>query len=151
MNSVDPHTTDEPHLTVTTRSLRRELEPLLQELRGSTELSAQSRAKFLDLLGRFETFLVVGHGVVSLAEVTRAHVVLFISAAPAGTTSIEPAAATMHLRRSAVRLLFRLARESGLEVGDPALDVALPPRAPRQVRPLTDAEIVMCRGHLSTR
>ena len=130
----------------TTPKLRREIEPLLRKLRESSGLSSQSQAKFLDLLHRFETFLAVGHGVVSLAEVTRAHVVLFISAAPAGDTTTEPAAATMHLRRSAIRLLFRLARESGLEVGDPALDIALPARAPRRVRPLTDAEIVMCRG-----
>lgn len=127
-------------------ALRREIEPLLRKLRESPELSSQSQAKFLDMLDRFETFLAVGHGVASLAEVTPAHVVLFISAAPAGARSIEPAAATMHLRRSAVRLLFRLARESGLEVGDPALDISLPARAPRQLRPLTDPEVEKCRG-----
>jgi site-specific recombinase XerD len=146
MNSVDPHTTDEPHRTVTIRSLRRELEPLLQELRGSTELSAQSRGKFLDLLDRFETFLAVGHGVTSLAEVTRAQVELYTTSPPARNPANEPAIATMHLRRSAVRLLFRLARESGLEVGDPTLDVSLPTRSPRHIRPLTDAEVEMCRG-----
>ena len=144
MHSLNAPSTDEVVPTVPP-PLGRQIEPLLQELRESSELSSQSQAKFLDLLDRFETFLSVGHGVTSLVEVTRAHVVLFISAAPAGT-SIEPAAATMHLRRSAIRLLFRLARESGLEVGDPALDIALPARAPRRVRPLTDAEIVMCRG-----
>lgn len=143
--TVDAHTTRQT-VPTPTPALRREIEPLLRQLRESSELSSQSQAKFLDLLDRFETFLAVGHGVASLTDVTRAHVVHFISAAPAGATSIEPAPATMHLRRSAVRLLFRLARESGLEVGDPALDVALPARAPRQVRPLTDAEIVMCRG-----
>ena len=127
-------------------SLRREIEPVLRKLQESSGLSVQSQTKFLDLLHRFETFLTVGHGVASLAEVTRAHVVLFISAAPTGATSIEPAVATMHLRRSAVRLLFRLAREGGLEVGDPTFDISLPARVSRQLRPLTDAEIVTCRG-----
>jgi site-specific recombinase XerD len=119
--------------------------PLLQKLRESPELSSQSKAKFLDLLDRFEAFLTAGQGVGSLAEVSRAHVVLFIPAAPAGDTSTEPAAATMHLRRSAIRLLFRLARDSGLDVGDPTLDVRLPPRFRPRVRPLTDAEIEECR------
>jgi len=144
--TVDAHTTRQTVPTPPAPTLRREIEPLLRKLRESSELSSQSQTKFLDLLDRFETFLAASYEIASLAEVTRSHVVQFISAAPAGTPSIEPAAATMHLRRSAVRLLFRLARESGLEVGDPALDVALPARAPRQVRPLADAEIVMCRG-----
>lgn len=144
MNSVDVHKADEPDRAVPC-PLQREMEPLLQMLRKSPDLSAQSQAKFLDLLDRFENFLSAGQGVASLAEVTRAHVEHFTNA-PAGDAPIEPAAATMHLRRSAVRLLFRLAREWGLEVGDPTLDVVLPARAPQQVRPLTDAEIVVCRA-----
>jgi site-specific recombinase XerD len=143
--TVDALTTHHP-VPITPPRLRREIEPLLRKLRESSELSSQSQAKFLDLLHRFEEFLADGHSVASLADVTRAHVLLFVTAAPTGATSIGLAAATMHLRRSAVRLLFRLARESGLEVGDPAIDVALPARAPRQVRPLTDAEIEICRG-----
>jgi site-specific recombinase XerD len=136
------------HQTVPTTppGLRHEIEPLLRKLRESSELSSQSQAKFLDLLERFETFLSVGQGVGSLAEVTRAHVTLFLSAAPDGAATTEPAAATMHLRRSAIRLLFRLARDSGLEIGDPTLDVRLPTRSRRPVRPLTDIEIEMCRG-----
>jgi site-specific recombinase XerD len=144
MHSVNAHKTGEPD-RARLRPLRREIQPLLEALRESSDLSAQSQAKFLDLLDRFENFLTAGQGVSSLAEVTRAHVELF-TAAPVGDASIEPAAATMYVRRSAVRLLFRLARESGLGVSDPTLDVALPARTPRQVRPLTDAEIVMCRG-----
>jgi integrase/recombinase XerC len=144
MNSVDPDTTDglDPSLS---SPLRREFEPLLQMLEESSDLSAQSRATLLSLLGRFKAFLMEGQGVASLAEVTKAHIELFTTA-PAGVTSIDPAAGTMHLRRSAVRLLFRLARESGLEVGDPTLDLALPARTTKHVRPLGDAEISLCRG-----
>lgn len=146
MHSVNARSTEEAVSTVPP-PLRRQIEPLLQKLQKWSDLSAQSRTKFLDLLDRFESFLSAGHGVESLAEVTRAHVVLFISAAPARATSMEPAAATMRLRRSAIRLLFRLARDSGLEVGDPTLDVRLPTRSCRRpVRPLTDTEIEVCRG-----
>jgi integrase len=125
--------------------LRHQLEPLLRRIRESSELSVQSRAKFLNLLDRFEAFLSTGAGVRSLAEVSSAHVTLFLSAVPASATTNDPAAATMHLRRSAVRLLFRLARESGLDIGDPTLDIRLPRRSRRPLRPLTDAEIDLCR------
>jgi site-specific recombinase XerC len=145
MHRVDAHAADEPVPSVPS-PLEREIEPLLRKLHESSDISAQSRAKFLDLLDRFVTFMLTVDGAASLSDVTRVHVELFTAASPSGNTSIEPAAATMHLRRSAVRLLFRLARESGLEVGDPTLDVTLPARAPQPVRPLTDDEIVACRG-----
>ena len=145
MHRVTAHSTVEAVSTVPP-PLRHQIEPLLQNLRESSDLSAQSRTKFLELLDRFESFLSVGQGVESLEEVTQANVVLFISASPAGDTTTEPAVATMRLRRSAIRLLFRLARDSGLEVGDPTLDVRLPTRSRRPVRPLTDAEIEVCRG-----
>jgi site-specific recombinase XerD len=145
MHSVDAHAPDEPVSTVPS-PLGREIEPLLQKLQDSSDVSAQSRAKFLDLLDRFATFISTLDGVASLSDVTRVHVERFTVASPSGNTSIAPAAATMHLRRSAVRLLFRLARESGLDVGDPTLDVTLPARVPQPVRPLTDDEIVACRG-----
>ena len=144
MHRVDARTTDEA-VPSAPPLLARQIEPFLQELRESSDLSAQSRTKYLDLLDRFETFLSLGQGVGSLAEVTQAHVVLFISAAPGEHATTEPAAATMRLRRSAVRLLFRLARDSGLEVGDPTLDVRLPARSSRLARPLTDAENDVCR------
>jgi site-specific recombinase XerD len=126
-------------------SLKRQFEPLLQQLRESADLSTQSRAKFLDLLDRFASFLSVSQEVESLTEVTRVHVLLFIRA-PSTKAPTEPAAATMHLRRSAIRLLFRLARDSGLEINDPTLDIKLPRRSRRPMRPLTDAEIEVCRA-----
>jgi integrase len=143
--SEGPGQPDEPARTTRTR-LRRHLEPLLQQVRESSELSVQSRAKFLSLLDRFEAFLSAGQGVESLTEVTTDHVVAFLSAAPAGATTNDPAAATMHLRRSAIRLLFRLGRDSGLDIGDPTLDIRLPRRSRRPLRPLTNAEIEVCRA-----
>lgn len=144
MDRVDPRTTDKC-AQAQPGPLQRELEPLLRGLKESDDLSSQSQAKFLDLLDRFQKFLAASQ-VVSLTEVTRAHIELFTSAPSADDPWADPAAATMYLRRSAVRLLFRLARESGFEVGDPTLDVTLPARARRPMRPLTDAEIAACRG-----
>jgi integrase len=56
-----------------------------------------------------------------------------------------PSIATQHFRRSAIRLLFRLARYLGLAEGDPTLDLDLPPRSSLNQRPLTADEMVVCR------
>jgi len=144
LDSVDAHAPVERTLAPPS-PLERELAPLLRKLQGSADLTEQSQAKFLDLLDRFQGFLAAGYGVTSITEVTRAHVELFTSAPSAEDPTAAPAAATMQLRRSAVRLLFRIARESGYRVGDPAIDVRLPARGRRLLRPLTDAEIVVCR------
>jgi integrase/recombinase XerC len=58
-----------------------------------------------------------------------------------------PSVPVMHLRRSALRLLFRSLREAGQPVGDPTLDLVLPPRSQLAARPLTDDEVTLCRGH----
>lgn len=60
------------------------------------------------------------------------------AAASAGT-------ATMHNRRTSLRLLFRTARRLGLVDGDPTLDLALPARVVGSFRPLTDDEVDLCR------
>ena len=62
-------------------------------------------------------------------------------------TAAHPSVPLLHLRRSALRLLFRSLREAGMTVGDPTLDLVLPPRSPLATRPLADDEVVLCRGH----
>ena len=57
----------------------------------------------------------------------------------------RPTVATMHDRRATLRLLFRLARRALLATTDPTLDLTLPARPVRTARPLTDAEIELCR------
>lgn len=57
-----------------------------------------------------------------------------------------PGTATRQLRRSAIRSLFRILRDTGLADHDPTLDVDTPLRATRTVRPLTDAEVELCRA-----
>ncbi len=52
----------------------------------------------------------------------------------------------MHLRRTALRLYFRIARQQGLIEGDPTVDLCLPPRSGVAVRPLTSDEITLCRS-----
>jgi site-specific recombinase XerD len=144
LDSVDPRTRaqDTP---VQPASLLGQFEPLLRRVRESPELSPQSQAKFLDLLDRFHMFLAMGHDVGSLADVTKVHVQEFLSAPAADDLDSAPAAATVHLRRAAVRMLFRFAREAGLEVGDPTLDITVPVRTRRPFRPLTDEEVETCR------
>lgn len=59
---------------------------------------------------------------------------------------------TVHVRRSAVRLLYRTARQLGItSLADPTMDLPLPRRKPRSARPLTDDEEVRCRdaSHVS--
>jgi integrase len=59
----------------------------------------------------------------------------------------KPAAsAWMHVRRGAVRLLFKEGRRLGLVDTDPTLDLELPPRSALATRPLTDDEIELCRA-----
>lgn len=53
--------------------------------------------------------------------------------------------ATMHDRRSSLRLVFGVARELGLIDGDPTLDLRLPPRGKQRTRPLTSDEIELGR------
>jgi integrase/recombinase XerC len=58
-----------------------------------------------------------------------------------------PSVSLLHLRRSALRLFFRSLRHAGVSVGDPTLDLVLPPRSQLAARPLSDDEVTLCRGH----
>jgi site-specific recombinase XerC len=79
-----------------------------------------------------------------LDEVTGEQVEAFISAT--STDGRPPSVATTHLRRSAVRLMFRVLRQHGIVEHDPTLDVVLPPRTSLAARPLCDDEIVLGRS-----
>lgn len=60
-------------------------------------------------------------------------------------TGVAPTDATRYFRRVTLRALFRTARNSGYPVGDPTLDIRLPPRSPRSTRPLESDEILLAR------
>ena len=97
------------------------------------------------ILQRFVEFASLGFGVESVDAVTPAVAGAFISAAGPGGGA--PTIALMHLRRTALRLLFRSARGAGVDVGDPTLDLMLPSRSPLSTRPLTDDELLLGRSH----
>jgi site-specific recombinase XerC len=119
---------------------------VLEELRKS-KLTDQSTHRMTELLVRFTIFLDRGLRLRSVDHISKVHAAQFIHAsvsAPGG--SQPPAVATMHLRRSALRLYFQTLRQLGLLDGDPTMDIALPPRSCLAVRPLTDDEIAVCRS-----
>lgn len=104
----------------------------------------QSKLRFDELTRRFETFAGKGFGIEHVDEVTAEIVEQFVRAK--GNTG-EPALATMHIRRAAIRMLFRIARlEFGCE-GDPTLDLVLPPRTVLSTRPLEEDEVVLGRSY----
>jgi integrase len=110
-------------------------------------LRAQSARRLNELFSRFASYVEHGHGCGFLSDISTAHVRAFIQSPSGGNPPAPPAPATMHLRRSAVRLFFRLARHLRLIDGDPTLDINLPPRSSLSLRPLTDDEIALCRSH----
>src|SRR5690348_2076491 len=95
---------------VTSRASIRETRALLQRADGFTD---QSIRRVDEIASRFESFLLKGYGVECAADVTAEHVEEFVKSRH-GTG--EPSVATMHVRRSSLRMLFRLARaELGLD------------------------------------
>lgn len=113
------------------------------ELERGSLLSEQSLPRLLDLVHRFVGFAVRGFGTSTLGDVDAGTSHGFVTAR---TSSGDPAVATMHLRRSTLRLLFRIARELDLVEGDPTIDLDLPPRSGLKARPLTDDEDALCRS-----
>ena len=53
--------------------------------------------------------------------------------------------ATQHNRRTALRTLFKAARQARLLTGDPTIDLDLPRSSSPPTRPLTDVEVELCR------
>lgn len=125
------------------RQLRAALDRVAAELRARALLSVESEPRVLGLFERFGGFVGRGFGVTSLGEVSGGQVEAFVRAS--NSAGQVPSVATMRLRRSSLRLLFRTARELGLVEGDPTLDLVLPSRTNESARPLTDAEVDRCR------
>jgi hypothetical protein len=113
------------------------------DLGASGELAPDSLALYSGFWSRFGSFCEQGLGITDADEVGQSHVWDFLHAtrAEGGETSI----ATRHLRRSALRLLYKKGRTLGLVHTDPTLDLVLPPRSVLKARPLTDDEVDLCR------
>ena len=103
---------------------------------------AQRVCKILD---HFVAFADHGFGLQTPQNVTSEVAPAFVTAPSANDST--PSVPQMHLRRLALRLLFRTLRHSGVTVGDPTLDLVLPPRSQLSTRPLADGEVTLCRGH----
>jgi integrase len=124
-------------------ALHHELAVVAERLAIDSGLSPESQPRVLGLVDRFRLFLGRAFGVTSLADVTREQVEAFVRS---GSAKGElPSVATMRLRRSTLRPLFRTARDLGLVEGDPTLDLVLPSRTNEAARPLTDLEVQRCR------
>jgi site-specific recombinase XerC len=118
-----------------------ELSAIRDALAGG--LVPESRPRVLGLVDRFGVFVARAFEVQSLGAVTSLQVDAFVRSSTAGGEL--PSIATMRLRRSVLRSLFRAGRELGLVTGDPTLDVLLPSRTNRAARALTDLEVQRCR------
>lgn len=104
----------------------------------------QTVQRFNEVIGRFEAFALNAFGVEVVAAITPEMVEAFVRAK--GDNG-EPALATMHVRRTNIRLLFRIARrEFGFD-GDPTLELLLPPRSVLSARPLTHDEVALGRSY----
>ena len=116
----------------------------IEDLVG-TWVSTPQANRVASILGSFSRFAIRGHGVSSLGGVTPAVAAAFVGAPVPGTGEL-PSVPLMHLRRLALRLLFRAARRADPSLGDPTLDLVLPPRSQLGTRPLTDGEVALCRA-----
>ena len=105
--------------------------------------SAATRQVAQHTLGRFDRF-AAAHAVTQARAVTPELVARFVQAV--GSDRREPSVATMHQRRSVIRLAFRLYHRADPAVLDPTYDLVLPSRSTLAVRPLTDDEIDVVRA-----
>src|SRR5260370_29837026 len=101
---VEFGTTTQPVAGVTAPS--EALGHVLGELRRS-KLTDQSTHRMTELLVRFTIFLDKGLGLGSVKDVTPEHASRFVFSGISNTVGPQrPSVATMHLRRSALRLYF---------------------------------------------
>ncbi len=102
-----------------------------------------SLIRVADLIRGFANYLTAS-GVESSCDITEAHASAFVRSLT--RTKTEPSLATMHLRRTTLRIFFRETKALGLLSADPITNIPLRPRSYRDLRPLTDGEIERCRS-----
>lgn len=112
-------------------------------LAATDEVTELSLERFSGLWARFDRFADRVCGVVLIQDIDREIVAAFLRART--TTGSLPAASTVRVRLTALRLLFRVLRQLRLATSDPTLDVELPRRSYPGFRPLVDDEIERCR------
>lgn len=124
--------------------LEHAVERAVDHLAGSW-VSALQSDRVASILRSFVGYCRRGHGVHAIGQVTPRLASSFVLA-PMADSALPPTVPLMHLRRSAIRLLFRSARQAVPALGDPTLDLVLPRRSPQLTRPLSDDEITLCRA-----
>jgi integrase len=118
---------------------------VLESLSAAEMLMPETLVEFGEAMRLFAAFCEEGHGLTALSQVGTEHASGFVRAPR--RDGREPTPATMHVRRGAIRLLYREARRLGLASGDPTIDLHLPPRSSLAARALTDDEIELCRSY----
>jgi site-specific recombinase XerD len=120
------------------------VEVVIASLETKADMAPASLDRFFGLMRRFAAFVSGAHGIPSLDEVETDHLSRFLEArTPSG---LAPSVATIHLRRSAIRLLFREAGRIGAVRDDPTTNLDVPPRSSLPFRPLNDDEVALCRS-----
>jgi len=114
-----------------------------QRLADHGALAPVSLVRVSELIQGFANFLTASE-VDGAAEISEAHASAFVRSLT--RSGSEPSLATMHLRRSALRIFFREAKALGVLAIDPTSYIALPPRSYRDLRPLSDEEVRRCRS-----
>ncbi len=111
-----------------------------------TELGVMAPVSLIrvaDLIRGFANYLAAS-GVDRSGDITEVHVSAFVRSLTRSKT--EPSIATMHLRRTALRIFFREARTLGVLSVDLTTNITLPSRSYHALRPLTDEEVRRCRS-----
>jgi integrase/recombinase XerC len=121
----------------------------MSRLESDGRLTSASMDRLSKIMRWFSGFLLGAFDVRFASEVGPDHVRAFIEAST-GRGSC-PSVATMHVRRSAIRLIYRRAAEIGVDVADPTTNLPLPPRSYLTIRPLTDDEVELCRSFSRSR
>ena len=119
-------------------------ELVIGSLEATGGLAPESFERLFGIMRGFASFLERACGLSLLCEVGTEHARAFLEAST--RTGSPPAVATKHLRRSAIRLLYREAARLGAVTKDPTTDLPLPPRSYLPIRPLADDEVELCRS-----
>jgi hypothetical protein len=128
-------------------TLRDEIELIQSELRAFLPGSDGSFRRSINDITRFLRRLEL-EGVTRLRDITEQHALDFIEAPSFKRGAwIEPAASTMSARRTAIRVVLRVARRLHIieDKFDPTVDIEIQGRIKRLRRPLTDEEELLGR------
>jgi integrase/recombinase XerC len=120
------------------------VEVVVQSLRSQHELAPSTLFGLPPKMQLFAAFCERGLAIADVRHIDAEHARAFVFATRSDGTPAAPA--WMHVRRGAVRLLFKEGRRLSLVDVDPTLDLELPPRSAMATRPLTDDEIELCRA-----